>query len=57
MTTDARHEATLKIMRLAPVIPVLTVKSVADGVAPSAEALCRRRPAGDRSDAAHRSGA
>jgi 2-dehydro-3-deoxyphosphogluconate aldolase/(4S)-4-hydroxy-2-oxoglutarate aldolase len=33
MNADARHEATLKIMRLAPVIPVLTVKSVADGVA------------------------
>ncbi len=33
MNADARYDATLKIMRLAPVIPVLTVKSVADGVA------------------------
>ncbi len=33
MDVRARHEATLKIMRLAPVIPVLTVRSVADGVA------------------------
>ena len=33
MDAEARHSATLKIMRLAPVIPVLTVKSVADGVA------------------------
>ena len=33
MDADTRHAATLKIMRLAPVIPVLTVKSVADGVA------------------------
>src|SRR5579863_5397833 len=33
MNADARHDATLKIMRLAPVIPVLTVTSVADGVA------------------------
>jgi 2-dehydro-3-deoxyphosphogluconate aldolase / (4S)-4-hydroxy-2-oxoglutarate aldolase len=33
MDAEARHAATLKIMRLAPVIPVLTVKSVADGVA------------------------
>lgn len=33
MDADTRHAATVKIMRLAPVIPVLTVKSVADGIA------------------------
>ena len=33
MDADARHAATLTILRLAPVIPVLTVKSGADGVA------------------------
>jgi len=33
MSSDARHAETLRIMQLAPVIPVLTVRDVADGVA------------------------
>jgi len=33
MPADARHAETLRIMQLAPVIPVLTVRDVADGVA------------------------
>ena len=33
MTIDARHARVLEIMRLAPVIPVLTVRDVEDGVA------------------------
>ena len=33
MTPDARHEKVLAIMKLAPVIPVLTVRDVEDGVA------------------------
>lgn len=33
MSVDARHAETLRIMQLAPVIPVLTVRDVADGVA------------------------
>ena len=45
MTADARFEATLKIMRLAPVIPVLTVKSVADGVAQARALVAGGMPA------------
>src|ERR1700710_744862 len=33
MDANARHAAVVAIMRLAPVIPVLTVRDVADGVA------------------------
>ena len=33
MSFDARHAETLRIMQLAPVIPVLTVRDVADGLA------------------------
>ncbi len=33
MDAHARHQAVVAIMKLAPVIPVLTVRDVADGVA------------------------
>jgi len=33
MDANARHEAVIATMKLAPVIPVLTVRDVADGLA------------------------
>ena len=56
MFDAAKHAETLKIMGLAPVIPVLTVRDVADGVA-QARALVAGGLLRDRGDAAHAGGA
>ena len=52
MTTPTRHAEILAIMQLAPVIPVLTVSDVEDGVA-QARALVAGGLLRDRGDAAH----
>ena len=53
---DASHAAVVAMMKLAPVIPVLTVRDVADGVA-QARALVAGGLSADRGDAAHAGGA